>query len=317
MADGELFTTFVDSSPALSLPVQSTDEIAIVRGAVTYKVAPTDLGGGGSGTVGPGTVGYVSFFTGTNTVGDSSIKDTGTASSGVVLTLGTLTTPDNPGTYGTGVSLAIQPGASGSLGGYGGGVSITGGSGVGTPGYGGAVLISGGTPSATGIGGAVTITGGPDSNDAGSGGPGAAALVGGSAGFLDGGGAQGTVGGGSGHGDGPGGAGVVAGGLGQGSGQAGGAFVTGGFNSSTGKGGNARISGGQSAAGDAGDVIIETFAAGAGNNGDISLSSQGDITIVVLNPGSQNLIINGLPTSAAGLTTGMIWLDSNVLTRVP
>ena len=39
MADGELFTTFVDGSPSLSLPAVATDAIPVVRGAVTYKVA--------------------------------------------------------------------------------------------------------------------------------------------------------------------------------------------------------------------------------------------------------------------------------------
>jgi hypothetical protein len=49
MADGELYTVFVDSSPALPLPLQASDEIAVVRGGVTYKVAPTDISGGGIG----------------------------------------------------------------------------------------------------------------------------------------------------------------------------------------------------------------------------------------------------------------------------
>ena len=60
MADGEIFTTFVDSRPALSLPMQPTDEIAIVRNGVTFKIAPTDFSGVGTVTsvswAGDGTV---------------------------------------------------------------------------------------------------------------------------------------------------------------------------------------------------------------------------------------------------------------------
>ncbi len=50
MADGELFTIFVDSRPALSLPMQPTDELAIIRNGVTFKVAPTDFSGVGTVT---------------------------------------------------------------------------------------------------------------------------------------------------------------------------------------------------------------------------------------------------------------------------
>jgi len=60
MADGEIFTVFVDSRPDLSLPMQPTDEIAIVRNGVTFKVAPTDFSGVGTVTsvsfAGDGTV---------------------------------------------------------------------------------------------------------------------------------------------------------------------------------------------------------------------------------------------------------------------
>jgi hypothetical protein len=41
----------------------------------------------------------------------------------------------------------------------------------------------------------------------------------------------------------------------------------------------------------------------------------GTLTLTV--GGGGHLIINGLPTSSAGLTSGMLWLNSNVLTRVP
>jgi len=57
MADGELYTVFVDSSPALPLPPQSTDELAIVRGAVTYKVSPTDIAAGTGG------IGFTTYIT--------------------------------------------------------------------------------------------------------------------------------------------------------------------------------------------------------------------------------------------------------------
>jgi hypothetical protein len=50
MADGELYTIFVDGSPVLPLPFQPTDELAIVRGGVTFKIAPTDFSGVGSVT---------------------------------------------------------------------------------------------------------------------------------------------------------------------------------------------------------------------------------------------------------------------------
>ena len=60
MADGEIYTVFVDSRPGLSLPMQPTDEIAIVRNGVTFKVAPTDFSGVGTVTsvsfAGDGTV---------------------------------------------------------------------------------------------------------------------------------------------------------------------------------------------------------------------------------------------------------------------
>ncbi len=49
MADGELYTVFVDSSPALPLPPNAGDQLAIVRNGVTYQVAPTDIAGGGIG----------------------------------------------------------------------------------------------------------------------------------------------------------------------------------------------------------------------------------------------------------------------------
>ncbi len=48
MADGEVYTVFVDSRPDLSLPTQVTDEVAVVRSGVTYKVAPTDFAGSGT-----------------------------------------------------------------------------------------------------------------------------------------------------------------------------------------------------------------------------------------------------------------------------
>jgi len=51
MADGELFTVFVDGSPALPLPVLATDEIPIVRSGVTFKIPPTDISGFGLGSV--------------------------------------------------------------------------------------------------------------------------------------------------------------------------------------------------------------------------------------------------------------------------
>ncbi len=60
MADGELYTIFVDSRAALSLPMQPTDELAIIRNGVTFKVAPTDFSGAGTVTsvswAGDGTV---------------------------------------------------------------------------------------------------------------------------------------------------------------------------------------------------------------------------------------------------------------------
>lgn len=51
MADGELYTVFVNGSPALPLPVLTTDEIAVVRAGVTYKIPPTSLSGFGLGSV--------------------------------------------------------------------------------------------------------------------------------------------------------------------------------------------------------------------------------------------------------------------------
>ncbi len=45
MADGSLYTVFVNGSPTLPLPVLSTDEIAIVRGGVTYKIPPASIPG--------------------------------------------------------------------------------------------------------------------------------------------------------------------------------------------------------------------------------------------------------------------------------
>jgi hypothetical protein len=52
MADGELYTTFVDASPLLPLPTQPIDEIAVVRSGVTYKARPSDLTGGLIGGIG-------------------------------------------------------------------------------------------------------------------------------------------------------------------------------------------------------------------------------------------------------------------------
>jgi hypothetical protein len=57
MADGELYTVFVDSSPALPLPPNAGDQIAIVRNGVTYQVAPTDISAGGSG------IGFTTYVT--------------------------------------------------------------------------------------------------------------------------------------------------------------------------------------------------------------------------------------------------------------
>jgi hypothetical protein len=51
-------------------------------------------------------------------------------------------------------------------------------------------------------------------------------------------------------------------------------------------------------------------------SGDTTLGETGK-TITIDVSGGGHLIINGLPTSSAGLTSGMIWLNSNVLTRVP
>ena len=51
MADGELFTVFVSGSPALALPPVATDDIAIVRSGVTFKVSPNALAGFSLGSV--------------------------------------------------------------------------------------------------------------------------------------------------------------------------------------------------------------------------------------------------------------------------
>ncbi len=48
MADGETYPIFVDSRPDLSLPIQATDEVAVIRSGVTYKMAPTDFAGTGT-----------------------------------------------------------------------------------------------------------------------------------------------------------------------------------------------------------------------------------------------------------------------------
>ncbi len=48
MADGEVYPIFVDSRPDLTLPGQATDEIAVIRSGVTYKMAPTDFAGSGT-----------------------------------------------------------------------------------------------------------------------------------------------------------------------------------------------------------------------------------------------------------------------------
>ncbi len=67
MADGELYTVFVDASPQLPLPAQPTDEIAIVRNLVTYKASPgTVLGGNLVGGIGFTT--YVSPVSGATIV---------------------------------------------------------------------------------------------------------------------------------------------------------------------------------------------------------------------------------------------------------
>lgn len=48
MADGERYSVFVAGSPALSPPYLATDEIAVVRNGVTYKIPPTNLPTSGS-----------------------------------------------------------------------------------------------------------------------------------------------------------------------------------------------------------------------------------------------------------------------------
>ena len=75
MADGEVYTIFVDSRPDLSLPMVPTDEIAIVRNGVTFKVAPSSFPG-------VGTVTSVRF------AGDGTVLDS--TPSPAVTTVGTL-----------------------------------------------------------------------------------------------------------------------------------------------------------------------------------------------------------------------------------
>ena len=66
MADGELFTVFVDASPDLPLPTQPIDEIPVVRSGVTYKAKPSDIAAGGPGSYngGIGPTVYVSPVSG-------------------------------------------------------------------------------------------------------------------------------------------------------------------------------------------------------------------------------------------------------------
>ena len=96
----------------------------------------------------------------------------------------------------------------------------------------------------------------------------------------------------------------------------GGGAVSGGGGSNNGDGGYFQALGGDAGvSGDGGYVFIRGGSGtGAGKHG-------GNITLA---PGSGvssaavgHLIINNLPVSAAGLPSGAIWLNTNVLTRVP
>lgn len=140
----------------------------------------------------------------------------------------------------------------------------------------------------------------------------------------------------------------LRGGVGDGTGQGGPAAMYGGNAGATGIGGAARVAagyggatsgpggsafliGGAATSGSGGSVLIQSgYTAGGGNAGSIQLqpaigggaSGNGGSLIITLPAGAGTghagrLVITGLPTSSAGLSSGDVWLNSNVLTIVP
>jgi hypothetical protein len=197
----------------------------------------------------------------------------------VTLTAGSLKTPDQAGTYGNGVDLRMTTGAGGSVGGAGGQLILSTGTAPAASYGAGDIQLR---PAASYFGGSITGFGG------------------------DGTGTSGTP------------AGTVQ-------------FVGGNSIGTAGKGGAVQFTGGASLQGDGGDVIIASGAgstlSGVGAGGNVTITAEigatsannGNLTLVVTKGGSTGgfLIINGLPTSASGLPSGALWLNANVLTRVP
>lgn len=95
----------------------------------------------------------------------------------------------------------------------------------------------------------------------------------------------------------------------------------------TGNGGDVIISSGDggTGGGNAGRVYLYGAYAQQGTGGNIEIKgghgqglTRGNVVITLAAQGHQgNLLLVGLPTSSSGLTSGMIWANSNVLTIVP
>jgi hypothetical protein len=222
-----------------------------------------DASGGGGGTLtGVGTPGYVAIWSSPTNLASSSIYDSGADPRGVILTLGTLSTPD--GTMANGVDLTLVSGAAGTAGYGGGDINLRPGAGTGGA-YGGSIIGQAGDGSYT--------------------------------------------------------AGAGGGGV---------AFI-GGANLGAGKGGAIQLNAGSSTEGDGGDVTIGSGPGstntGVGAGGAITITAangkdgknNGNITLAVTQGSTSGgfIIITGLPTSNSGVPSGGLWLNSNVLTRVP
>lgn len=290
------------------------------------------IGGGGGGVQGSGTAGYVPVWTDGTTLNDSSIRDTGTASTGIILTLGTLTTPDDITGTDNGINLTLNTGIGGGTSGAGGTLRLSTGT-ASVTGYGGGDIQF--RPGAGGYGGSITGIAG-DGSDAGAPGGGVQFIGGTAIGVSAGTAGSIQLSGGSSQ-QGAGGPVLIQGGLG--------ATTTG-----TGAGGPVQINGGDGGvsgtAGDGGNVTILGGPAGGtvgvggtigitGGNGipggrvalvtgsaQSSSGSNGGNVDVVLGAGDGaghrgRLNITGLPTSSAGLASGDVWLDTNVLTIIP
>jgi hypothetical protein len=252
-----------------------------------------DASGGGGGTLtGVGTPGYVAVWSSPTNLATSTIYDSGTQ---VTLTKGIVLTPNGTGTAGVGITLAAYVGG----GEYGGGnLLLRAGPGL-TNGYGGGVSVIAGYGTGAGNGGNAQLVGGSSGV---SGAPGAAAVAGGNA-------AGGNTNGGP--------VGIIAG-AGYGSGSGGTTTIGGGVAGLTGVGGTVILVSGNGGvtSGNAGPITINSGSASAssgGNGGNI------DITLGTGDGAGHRgrLNVTGLPTSNAGLASGDVWLNSNVLTIVP